>query len=105
MKGFKTLKELEEKYPVGYCYLTCSKHLDFYTRTPQDLKVMKNAHPESKFEYIGDDAGFSIYRQYDVHRNYVEGYIFNGKEWFPAVHTWNGWDEIDIDEEEELCTE
>lgn len=102
MKGFKTLEELEKKYPVGYCYHKHTSSVTFYALTPQDLKIEKIKHPDSKIEYVGEDRGFSIYKRYDTYEYCIEGYIFNGKEWFPAINTWDGWDIIDEIIEEEL---
>lgn len=28
----------------------------------------------------------------------VDGYLFNGESWYPAIQTWDGW--LPVDEEE-----
>lgn len=42
------------------------------------------------------------YTNFEVKEEKVEGYIFNGKYWFPAYNTWDGWCEYFGDDGDEI---
>ncbi len=38
------------------------------------------------------------YTQKTILEDIVEGYVYNGKDWYPARELWGGWTPYEIDE-------
>lgn len=86
---FNTIEELQKKFPVGSIY---SSHLLTEVRyfyTPTDFGILMKEY--DKILNIEDN---SCTCQKIIY-NKVEGYIFDGEYWRPAIQTWDGWLPID----------
>lgn len=98
---FKTFEELKEKYPIGtkLNYSKTEYSQNFFFARPEDLIEYRKEY--KKVEIIGKNT---VKCTWDV-KDYelVSGYIFDGKSWWPAEVTWDGW--IPIHEEEEEIKE
>lgn len=92
---YKTLEELQKNYPVGYTYRTYWNHIDAYCPTANDVIIFKQKHPIIRnYRRFEDGTIWCEERKEDK----VEGYLFDGEYWYPAIQTWDGW--LPIDEEE-----
>ena len=96
----KTLKELQEKYPIG-TKLNCRKmvryqNLPYYSNN--DLKTYEKKYGG----YTILDERYCRIRLEEEYYEQVQGYLFNGEEWVPVRDTWDGWVEIHNELEEEL---
>ena len=96
---FKTFEEVQAKYPIGtkmnYSKNTMT-HRYFYAR-PEDIveyrKIYKTVEVISgeMVECTWDDEDFET----------VDGYIYDGRYWYPAEVTWDGWVPIREEEKDE----
>ncbi len=90
---FETLAELQDKYPIGSIFNerkhAWSKQEYYYNDT--DLKVLKQRY-DSVFPI---DENRCICFKMDMYQDIVEGYLYNGKYWYPVHLTYNGWTEYD----------
>lgn len=97
--SFKSLEEAKEKYPIGKkvnYYREKISHTNFYV-SEKDLEQYRK-------DYVSVDIIDDKYCRcsyYFEHFDTVDGYVFNGKEWYPAEDTWDGW--IFIDDKEIKC--
>lgn len=92
---YKTLKELQEKYPIGSVYHISWRENKSWCPSKSDVLCFKNQHPNARNFMICDN---DFVTAEEKHEDKVEGYIFDGKYWYPAVQTWDGW--LTIDEED-----
>ena len=82
---FKTLQELEENFPVGKVYYEETvEHICWYYN---DNDIYKYKEMYIKVEYINDET----VKCTELIQRKVEGYIFDGEYWYPAVDSWDGW--------------
>jgi hypothetical protein len=99
---FETLAELQEKYPVG-SVLYEERHVvtrTHYFYNEKDFNYFKRRY--TFVEKVDDATCFC--RKIECRRKIVEGYIYDGKFWYPAHNTWDGWveyTEYDLKSEEE----
>ena len=92
---YYTLEELQKEHPVGSVYHIYWNDIYEWCYTETDIKLFKQKHPNIRnFKQNSDGM---VWCQ-EKHENTVDGYIFDGKYWYPAIQTWDGW--IPIDEEE-----
>lgn len=91
--SFKTLEEAQEKYPIGKqinYHRELHSHTNFYV-TEKDLEEYRKEY--ARVDVIDDKYCRCSYYFESFER--VDGYVFNGKEWYPAQDTWDGWIYID----------
>lgn len=94
-----TYEEISAKYPIGkllYRKITKVKRADFWS-SEQDKKIYLSKYPDAEFTQNGG----VIYTESTVKEKYVQGWLYNGEEWFVAEMTWDGWTEIDQEELDE----
>ena len=92
---YYTLEELQKEHPVGSVYHIYWNDIYEWCYTETDVKLFKQKHPNIRnFKQNSDGM---VWCQ-EKHENTVDGYIFDGKYWYPAIQTWDGW--LPIDEEE-----
>ena len=92
---FKTLEELQKKYPVGSTYRISWREIKAWCPFKNDVLYFKNKHPNARNFMICDN---DFIHAEEKHEDKIEGYIFDGKYWYPAVQTWDGWQTIDEEE-------
>ena len=92
---YQTLEELQKKYPIGSVYLTEWFEIYEWCPTEADVKVFKQRHPNIR-NFKQNTDGMVLCEE--KHEHTIDGYIFDGKYWYPAIQTWDGW--IPVDEEE-----
>ena len=92
---YKTLEELQKEHPVGSVYQIYWNHCREWCPTENDLIVLKQKLSNAR-NFIQKPDGTVWYDE--KKENKVDGYIFDGKYWYPAIQTWDGW--LPIDEEE-----
>lgn len=94
---FKTFEEVQAKYPIGTkmnCIKGTMTQRYFYAR-PEDLVEYRKLY--KTVEVISDEWVECTWDVEDF--NSVDGYIYDGRYWYPAEVTWDGW--VPIREEEE----
>ncbi len=94
---FKTLEELKEKYPIGtkLNYVKSTHTQNFFYARPEDLIEFRKDYKE--VEVIDDTY---VKCTWDVESyDEVYGYLFDGKSWWPAEATWDGWIPIRVVED------
>ena len=93
---FKTFEEVQAKYPIGtkmnYTKGTMTQRY-FYAR-PEDIVEYRKLY--KTVEVISDEWGECTWDVEDF--NSVDGYIYDGRYWYPAEITWDGW--VPITEED-----
>ena len=90
---YTTFKEIQEKWPIGSIYETYSVPISAWCPTKKDIAVFKTQHPDLiRFECLNNGE----IKANEVHTLKVEGYIFDGEYWYPAIQTWDGWETLDI---------
>lgn len=100
---FETLAELQEKYPVG-SVLYEERHVvtrTHYFYNEKDFNYFKKHY--TFVEKVDDTTCFC--RKIECRRKLVEGYIYDGKFWYPAHDSWDGWypySESDLMSKEEI---
>lgn len=90
---FNTFTELNEKYPIGSVFNERSSvwsNKEYYYND-LDLKVLRQKY-DSVFSV---DDNTCICSKIEVHRDIVEGYLYDGKYWYPVYLTHDGWIEYD----------
>lgn len=92
---FKTLEELQEKYPIGSTYYIYWTPIKAWCPNINDILVFKNEHPEARNFMICDNDWITAEEK---HEEKVTGYIFDGEYWYPAYRSWDGWKIIDEEE-------
>ena len=78
-----------------------------YSKTPMSQKFFYVC-PEDLVQYrkdyrkveVVDDKYVKCFWDFESYDS-VDGYIFDGKSWWPAEITWDGWQPIHEEEEEE----
>ena len=90
---FKSLEELQDKYPVGSIFFENYRDVrDIkYFFNEKDLQVFEKAYDIIK---IIDDVTCEC-QKIEKQVLIVEGYLYDGKYWYPAHQTWDGWVEYD----------
>lgn len=86
---FNSLAELQEKYPVGSVFRAYS-HREHVFRTfynQKDYNVLKRYY--DVIEAV-DDVTCECWKTVK-HLMLVEGYLYDGKYWYPAYLTCDGW--------------
>lgn len=89
---FQTLEELKEKFPVGSIYKSYDIVTNGYFYTNDELKMYQKEYDKVEIIY---DYCVKLTKTINIH---VDGYIFNGKKWYPAKQTWDGWELINENE-------
>lgn len=92
---YQTLEELQQKHPINSIYKICWNDIHEWCPTPVDVYVFKKRHPNIRNFHLNDDG---VVRCQEKHESIVEGYLFDGEYWYPAIQTWDGW--LPIDEKE-----
>jgi len=92
---YQTLKQLREKHPIGSIYRICWNDIHEWCPTPTDIYIFKQKHPNIRNFRLYDDG--MVWCEEKIEYK-VNGYLFDGESWYPAIQTWDGW--IPIDEEE-----
>ena len=85
---YKTLEELQKNYSIGSIYQTYWNDIHEWCPTPADVSVFKQKHPNIRNFHLNDDG--TVWCQ-EKSEYKVEGYLFDGESWYPAIHTWDGW--------------
>lgn len=90
---FKTLAELQDKYPVGS---VLNKRFHAWVNTEYyyndtDLKILKQRYDSV---YVIDDNTCNCSKK-EIYLDIVEGYLYDGEYWYPAHQTHDGWIEYD----------
>ena len=100
---FETLEELQKTYPIHSVFSKRVEHY-IYLHTyynNNDLNIFK--HHNDRVEIL-DDTTCITYKT-EINTRIVDGYLYDGKYWYPAYNTYDGWmeyNESDIFEEEEI---
>ena len=81
---YKTLKELQKEFPVGSVYLVEWLDIHEWCPTEADIKLFKQKHPNIR--NFKQDADGMVWCQ-EKHENTVDGYLFDGEHWYPAIQT------------------
>ena len=89
---YDTLKKLQKEHPVGSVYHIYWNDLHEWCPTEADTKLFKQKHPNIR--NFQQDADGMVWCQ-EKHEYTVDGYIFDGEYWYPAIQTWDGWQSID----------
>ena len=89
--GFKTLEELQNKYPINSIFIERDKeevrYITAYNKT--DLDYYKTVY--SKLEPVyGETYKYKVTFKKHIESR-VQGYIYDGELWYPAYETWDGW--------------
>ena len=90
---FKTLAELQDKYPVGSVFKSYS-HRDYALRcfyNEKDLKILKQQYDTVA---IVDKSICQCWKTV-TYTKIVEGYLYDGEYWYPVHQTHDGWIEYD----------
>lgn len=90
-----TLERLQKEHPIGSVYQTYWDYIHEWCPMPADINIFKQRHPNIRNFHLSDNG--MVWCQ-EKHEKKVEGYLFDGKYWYPAIQTWDGW--LPIDEEE-----
>ena len=85
---YKTLEELQKKDPIDSVYLVEWLDIHEWCPTEADIKLFKQKHPNIR--NFKQDADGIVWCQ-EKHENIVDGYLFDGEHWYPAIQTWDGW--------------
>lgn len=89
---FKTYEELIEKFPVGTVYRRSEVRYKNHYYNLDDIHYYQTVY--DKVIIIDEENCWCI-----GHNDYkVDGYLFNGTNWYPAKRTWEGWEPISEDE-------
>ena len=92
---YDTLEELQKEHPVGSVYQINWNNIYEWCPTETDVKLFKQKHPNIRNFKQNSDG---MVRCQEKHENKVDGYIFDGGYWYPAIQTWDGWQPIDEEE-------
>lgn len=91
---YKTLEELQKNHPVGSTYNVSWHAIGTWCRTDRDFNVFKQEHPNAYNFKRKEDYAVAD----EKCEKKVKGYLFDGKYWYPAIQTWDGW--LPINEED-----
>lgn len=89
---YKTLEELQKNHPVGSIYHTSWYPIGTWCPTEMDFNIFKNEHPNA-CNFRRKEDGTVIADEKCEKK--IEGYLFDGEYWYPAIQTWDGWCSID----------
>ena len=89
---FKTYEELKEKFPIGAIYRRVEEGYINYYYNSADIDCYKRTY--HKVIIKDNETCLCIERKEYT----VEGYLFDGTNWYPARRTWDGWECIDENE-------
>ena len=100
---FETLEELQQSHPIHSVFSKrIERYIDAHTYyNNADLKVLMAR--SDKIEIV-DETTCITYKTV-INARIVEGYLYDGKYWHPAIIDHDGWetlDECDIFSEEEI---
>ena len=94
-----TYEEISTKYPIGkllYRKIDNIKRRDFWA-SEQDVKIFLAKDIDAQFTWNGE----VIYTEKEVKTKHVEGWMFDGAEWYVAENGWDGWTPLDQEELDE----
>ena len=89
---FNSYEELKEKFPIGTVYRKTARKYKECCYDSNDINYMKNYYDS----YVKTEDNLYICTK--IHEYKVDGYLFDGTDWYPAKQTWDGWEPIDEDE-------
>lgn len=91
-----TYEEISTKYPVGKTIYGKTEVVvrKGYWITQKDIDTYKSLYKNVRV--CSDNT--LIYEAVIHHTKTVEGWLFDGKEWYVAEDGWGGWQVIDDDE-------
>ena len=89
---YNTVEQLQKEYPIGCIYKTCWNKIREWCPMPIDVYIFKQEHPNIRNFHLNDDGMISCEEKIEYK---VEGYLFDGEYWYPAIHTWDGWFPLD----------
>ena len=92
---YQTFEELKQNHPIGSIYKTYWNYIHDWCPTPADVYTFKQKHPNIRNFHLDDDGMIWCQEKSEYK---VEGYLFDGESWYPAIQTWDGW--LPIDEED-----
>lgn len=93
---YSNLEEIQKEYPIGkplHWAKECTREVFYYTE--KDLEIYRQ-----EFENVtitGENTCLVTEPRRVISE--VEGYIFDGKKFYPAYQTWDGW-QIWMEEDE-----
>jgi hypothetical protein len=91
-----TYEEIKEKYPIGkllYRTVTKEKRMAYWA-SAHDRKVYRTKYPDAEFA----DNGTVTYTETLIYEKRVEGWLYDGEDFFIAENTWDGWIPLDEDD-------
>lgn len=92
---YQTLEELQQNYPIHSIYKICWNDIYEWCPTSADVSIFKQKHPNIRNFHLDDD-GMAWCEEKIEYK--VDGYLFDGEFWSPAIQTWDGWLPIDREE-------
>lgn len=92
---YNTLERLQKEHPIGSVYQTNWNDIYEWCPTETDVRLFKQKHPNIR--NFRQNADGMVWCE-EKNEQTVNGYIFDGKYWYLAIQTWDGW--LPIDEEE-----
>jgi hypothetical protein len=84
---FESKEVLEEMFPIGYIYKEEQVSQRFYCADDVILEKIKTYYGTENVEWISPHH--VMYKHYVAYT--VDGYIYDGKFWYPANHDAQGW--------------
>ena len=93
---FETLEELQRVYPIGSIFSTSIEKERWYCPSEKDIKAAISMWGEENVTILNEDT-IVVTKKFNT---YVQGYLFDGEYWRPAGNGWDGWYELEEEEEE-----
>ncbi len=85
---YKTLEEVENEFPIGTVFGNDMMYQRFYCANDLTLEKIKTFYAPDEVERVSPHH-VVVKRQID---KTVDGYIFDGKNWFPATRAGHQWE-------------
>ena len=93
---FETLEELQRVYPIGSIFSTSIEKERWYCPSEKDIKAAISMWGEENVIILNEDT-IVVIKKFNT---CVQGYLFDGEYWRPAGNGWDGWYELEEEEEE-----
>ena len=95
---FETLEELQRVYPIGSIFGTAIEKERWYCHSEEDIKAAISMWGKENITVLNEDT-IVVTKKFNT---YVQGYLFDGEYWRPAGYGWDGWYELEEEDEEEI---
>lgn len=95
---FETLEELQRIYPIGSIFSTSIEKERWYYHSEKDIKAAILMWGKENVTVLDEDI-IVVTKKFNI---YVQGYIFDGNYWRPADNGWDGWYELEEEDEDEI---